>query len=91
MAKQATATIGHNSNTTNLLLKNTVDQIEKYEDERSIISRDISEAYKAAKGQGLDAKVIRKMIAERKIPDEKLTEQYELLDLYKCAYSNASI
>ena len=86
-----TAGIGHNSGeVSGARIKAFVERIEKLEDEKSLTAADIKDVYSEAKGVGFDAPTIKKLIAERKLSKEKVNEQYELLDLYRCAVDNAS-
>ncbi len=62
-----------------------VDKIERLEEEKKELQETIKEAYAAAKGDGFDLKILRKLIAIRKIRANDRQEQEELLDLYKAA------
>lgn len=62
-----------------------VDRIERLEEEKAALMEDIKEVYAEAKGVGYDVKVMRKLIALRKMDTEKRREQEEILDLYKAA------
>jgi len=76
-------TIGHN--TTPELIKQTVAKIERMNDEIKALQLDRAELYKEAKGNGLDAKIIRKAIALRAMDADKLAEQEATLELYMAA------
>lgn len=51
-------------------LEAVIARIEKLEDEKAEITLDISEIYKEAKGNGHDPKMLRKMVALRKMKKE---------------------
>ncbi len=63
-------------------LKNTVERIERLEEEKKTISDDIKEVYAEAKGNGYDVKVLRKVIALRKRDRDERAEEEALIDLY---------
>lgn len=63
-------------------LQQSVDQIEAVNREIKSLTVDRSEIYKAAKQKGIDVKVLRRLIAERKkSPTERAAEE-ELLRQY---------
>ena len=62
-------------------LKNTVERIERLEEEKKTISDDIKEVYAEAKGNGYDVKVLRKVIALRKRDRDERAEEEALNDL----------
>ena len=66
-------------------LASFMQRIENLQEEKNAIAEDIKEVYLEAKGVGFDAKIIRKVIALRKMDVEKRREEDELLDLYKTA------
>lgn len=57
----------------------------KLEDEKKEVTEFISDTYEEAKSQGFDVAVLRKLIAQRKKDAAKLSEEEEILDLYKHA------
>jgi uncharacterized protein (UPF0335 family) len=63
-------------------LQQFVRQIESLDAEIKSLSLDKSEIYKAAKFQGYDAKVLRRVVAERAKPEDKRIEGDELFRLY---------
>jgi uncharacterized protein (UPF0335 family) len=75
-----TAQIGHNS-VDGSRLNAYIHQIEKLEDERQLINLTIRDLYNEAKQSGFDSRTIRRVIAERKIPQEQL----DLFSIYKMA------
>ena len=70
-------------------LRAFIDRIERLEEEKAAIAEDIKEIYAEAKGVGYDVKTIRKIVALRKVDDQKRRESDELLDLYKSAIGMA--
>lgn len=66
-------------------LLNLVERIERLNSEKQAISEDIKDVYLEAKSQGFEAKIIRRIVKDRKISLEKRREEEELLELYKSA------
>ena len=66
-------------------LQQYVDRIEKLEEEKKALSEDIKQVYGEAKSTGFDVKIIRKIVALRRVADHDRKEQEELLELYKHA------
>lgn len=66
-------------------LKSIVDRIERLEEDKSGISKDISDVYAEAKGNGFDVKVLRQVIKMRKMKKSELIEMEELIPIYKDA------
>jgi uncharacterized protein (UPF0335 family) len=75
--------IGHNGE--HEALRGFINRIENLLERKDEISDDISSVYSEAKGAGFDPKIMRKIIAERKIDDAKRKELAEMLDLYRDA------
>lgn len=63
-------------------LRAFVKRIEKLEEDKEALLADIREVYAEAKGTGFDKKTLREVIKQRKIDEQKRTEQFELFDLY---------
>ncbi|MEM9063530.1 MAG: DUF2312 domain-containing protein [Pseudomonadota bacterium] len=66
-------------------LKAIVERIERLEDEKKEVAEQIKEVYAEAKGNGFDAKTLRKIVSLRKKPTEERQEEEALLDLYLSA------
>jgi uncharacterized protein (UPF0335 family) len=66
-------------------LKSIVERIERLNEEKDALSKDITEVYAEAKGAGYDTKVLRKVIAARKLDRADRQEQEAILDLYLSA------
>lgn len=62
-----------------------VERIERMEEEKRAIADDIKEIYAEAKGTGFDTKVLRKIVAIRKMDHADRMEQEALLDMYLSA------
>lgn len=73
--------IGHNG-VNAALLRAFIERIEKLEEEKKALSEDIKEVYAEAKGTGFDVKIVRKIVALRKLDPDKRREEQEILDLY---------
>lgn len=66
-------------------LKSFIERIERLETEKQTISDDIKEVYGEAKSTGYDVKIIRKIIAIRKLDSADRSEQEAAMDLYLSA------
>ncbi|MBF0427118.1 MAG: DUF2312 domain-containing protein [Magnetococcales bacterium] len=67
------------------LLQQTVEKLERLEEEKGAIAEQIREAYAEAKGVGFDTKVLRMIIRMRKMDQREIDEQEALVELYKQA------
>ena len=74
---------GHNM--LNGQLKAVVERIERLEEEKKTIAGDIREVYAEAKGNGFDTKILRKVVAIRRIEPAKREEEASMLDVYMAA------
>lgn len=63
-------------------LRAFIERIERMEEEKKAISDDIKEIYAEAKGNGFDTKVLRKIVAIRKMDHAERMEQEALIELY---------
>lgn len=79
-----TAPIGHNSAAGDQI-KSVVERVERLLEEKKAIAEDISEVLKEAKNNGLDAKIIRKVIRLRAQDKTKREEEEALTELYLSA------
>jgi uncharacterized protein (UPF0335 family) len=57
--------------------------IEGYQDERAAINARIAQSYKDARSAGFNARLLRRIIAERRLDPDTRREQYETLDRYR--------
>jgi uncharacterized protein (UPF0335 family) len=72
-------TIGSN---TAAELKRLVEKIERLEDEKAAIAADIKEVFSEAKATGFDTKILKKVIALRKVDPAVREETRSLIDAY---------
>lgn len=63
-------------------LKSVIERIENLTAEKEAIADDIREVFRGAKGDGLDPKTIRKMLALRRLDAAQRAEQEFLRDTY---------
>lgn len=66
-------------------LRSFIERIERMEVEKAAIAEDIREIYSEAKGTGFDAKILRKIVAIRKMDADKRREEAEMVDVYMSA------
>ncbi len=71
-------------------LKSFIERIERLESEKDALSADVHEVYSEAKGIGFDTKIMRKIIALRKLDKADYQEQEAMLELYKEALDMGS-
>ncbi len=72
-------TIGDNSNPR---LKSFMERVERLLGEKDAIGADVREVYAEAKADGFDTKIMRKVIALRRMSDADRQEQQALIDTY---------
>ncbi len=70
-------------------LRQTIERIERLEEEKKALQGDIKDVYAQAKSQGFDTKIIRQIVRLRKMEDHEREETEQLLDLYKAAIGMA--
>ena len=63
-------------------LKALVERIEHLEAEKAAIGADIKEVYAEAKGSGFDAKILRRVVALRKLPESEREEMQLMIQTY---------
>jgi uncharacterized protein (UPF0335 family) len=66
-------------------LRAFIERIERLEEEKKALSDDIKDVYAEAKGNGFDARIMRKIVSIRKQDREKRREEETILDLYLAA------
>lgn len=66
-------------------LRAFIERIERMEEEKAAIAADIKEIYSEARGNGFDAKILRKIVSIRKQDANERAEQAALLNLYMSA------
>ena len=75
---------GHNS-FAHGQLKSIIERVERLEEEKNTISVDIKEVYSEAKANGFDTKILRKVLALRKLEASEREEMQSMLDVYMAA------
>ena len=63
-------------------LRSLIARIENLEEDKKNITQDIKEVYDEAKALGFDTKVMRKVVALRRLDSEERAELESLLDVY---------
>jgi uncharacterized protein (UPF0335 family) len=66
-------------------LRSLIERIENLEEEKNNLQNDIKDVYAEAKSSGFDTKIMRQIVRMRKMDRDDLSEQDELLDLYRRA------
>lgn len=66
-------------------LRLLIERIERLEEEKKGIADDVRDVYLEAKSQGYDPKIMRKVIALRKMPAHDRKEMEAVLDVYLSA------
>lgn len=72
-------------------LRSFIERIERLEEEKKGIAEDIKEVYAGAKAVGFDVKILRKVIAIRKMDQADRQEQEALLEVYLHAIEGGEI
>lgn len=72
-------------------LRSFIERIERLEKDKKAIADDIREVYGEAKGEGYDTKILRQVVAKRKLDPSERQEQEALLDLYLSALGDAPL
>lgn len=68
-----------------------IERVERIEEEIRLMNRDKAEVYAEARGNGFDVKVIRKIVAMRKMDHNERMEQEALVELYLNAIGMSSV
>ncbi len=63
-------------------LRQYIEKIERLEEEKTALMEAIREVFGEAKGNGFDVKIMKQVLKMRKMKQEELMEQEELLTLY---------
>lgn len=66
-------------------LRALIERIERLNEEKAALTGDIREVFAEAKGSGFDTKIMRKVIAVRKLDAADRQEQRSLQELYEHA------
>lgn len=71
-------------------LRSIIERIERLEEEKQSIADDVKDVYGEAKANGYDVKVLRKIIALRKMDPAERSELESIMDVYMHALGMAS-
>jgi uncharacterized protein (UPF0335 family) len=66
-------------------LRMFIEKIERLEEEKAALMETIKEVFAEAKSSGFEPKIMKQVIKIRKMKQEELAEQEELLDIYRHA------
>lgn len=66
-------------------IKAFIERVERLSEEKTALAEDIKEIYAEAKSAGFEIKILKRIIALRKIEAQKRQEESELLELYMSA------
>lgn len=64
------------------ILLSYIERIERLEEEKRDLGKDVREVYSEAKASGFEPAIMRKIVALRRLDAQERTEQEELIDLY---------
>lgn len=81
----AIAAAGVNAVSTDPQLRQLIERIERLEEEKKGMSDDIKDVYSEGKATGYDTKMMRKIIALRKMDPNDRREMEAMLETYKAA------
>lgn len=62
-----------------------IERVERLEEEKRGLAEDVKSVFAEAKGRGLDVKILRKIVAIRRMDRDKWREENEILDVYLTA------
>ena len=69
----------------NNYIKSYIERIERLEEEKQAIADDIKEVYAEAKGNGLEPKILRRVVALRKLDPEERERIGLMIETYMAA------
>lgn len=70
-------------------LKSVVERIERLEEDKKAVAEEIKQVYSEAKGNGFDTKVLKSIIALRRMDPAQRDELQSLIDVYMTALGMA--
>ena len=73
---------------TNNYVRTYIERVERLEEEKQAIADDIKEVYAEAKGNGLEPKILKKVIALRKMDPEERERIGMMVETYMQALDN---
>ena len=62
-----------------------IERVERLEEEKRGLAEDVKSVFAEAKGRGLDVKILRKIVAIRRMDRDKWREENKILDVYLTA------
>jgi uncharacterized protein (UPF0335 family) len=71
-------------------LRGIVERIERLEEEKAQVAEQVKEVYAEAKGNGFDPKILRKVVAMRRLTPDERAEVEAIMDLYWQAISTGA-
>lgn len=74
---------GHNSAGASEMIKTVIERAERLIEERDTISEDLKELFSEAKGNGLDVKILKKVLARRKRERSEVEQEDTMIELYE--------
>lgn len=83
--QRTTQPAGGGPNSSGARLRSYLERIERLEEEKKTIADDIKDVFGEAKGEGYDAKAMKKILAERKADKDALMEFEAIVDTYRAA------
>jgi uncharacterized protein (UPF0335 family) len=63
-------------------LKSFIERVERLEEEIATLNADKSDIYKEARSRGFDVKIMRKVVAKRKLDTDERDEQDAVFEMY---------
>ena len=91
MSNEETPGVGHNSGIAGAKLKAYLERVERLEEEIKSLQDDRKEVYAEAKGNGFDAKVLRRLVALRRIDTEERAEFVAIMEIYAQAIGMGNV
>ena len=72
----------------NNYIKSYIERIERLEEEKQAVADDIKEVYAEAKGNGLEPKILRRVVALRKLDPKERERIGLMIETYMAALDN---
>lgn len=72
----------------NNYIKSYIERIERLEEEKQAIADDIKEVYAEARGNGLEPKILRRVVALRKLDPQERERIGLMIETYMAALDN---
>lgn len=80
--------MSHDSNSADIggmaaeALRQFIERVERLHEEKRALEQDIADVYRQAKSQGFEPKIMKKVVALRRMEDHEREETDQLMDLY---------